>query len=263
MAEVKFDDLLGTGAHFGHVTRKWDPNFKPYILLEKNGVHIINLELTIESIQKAGSFIKDIVKKNGEILFVGTKKQAKDIIQQEADRCSMFYIVERWLGGTLTNFSTIKKSIKRLKMLEKEGSNLYENMTKKETQMLNRERVKLADQHRGIKDMRRLPDVLVIVDAQYEDTAIKEAKRLEIPVVAIVDSNTNPRKVDYPIPANDDSMRTIQLIISTLADAVIEARGKSSTDEVQNQEVSSQDHSKKTNQTTLQEKNDDIAQEEE
>ena len=263
MAEVKFDDLLGTGAHFGHVTRKWDPNFKPYILLEKNGVHIINLELTIESIQKASSFIKDIVKKNGEILFVGTKKQAKDIIQQEADRCSMFYIVERWLGGTLTNFSTIKKSIKRLKMLEKEGSNLYENMTKKETQMLNREKVKLADQHRGIKDMRRLPDVLVIVDAQYEDTAIKEAKRLEIPVIAIVDSNTNPRKVEYPIPANDDSMRTIQLIISTLADAVIEARGKSSTDEIHNQEGSSQDHSKKTNQTTLQEKNDDIAQEEE
>ena len=263
MAEVKFDDLLGTGAHFGHVTRKWDPNFKPYILLEKNGVHIINLELTIESIQKASSFIKDIVKKNGEILFVGTKKQAKDIIQQEADRCSMFYIVERWLGGTLTNFSTIKKSIKRLKMLEKEGSNLYENMTKKETQMLNREKVKLADQHRGIKDMRRLPDVLVIVDAQYEDTAIKEAKRLEIPVVAIVDSNTNPRKVDYPIPANDDSMRTIQLIISTLADAVIEARGKSSNDEVQNQEVSSQDHSKKIEHTALQDKSDDVAQEEE
>ena len=263
MAEVKFDDLLGTGAHFGHVTRKWDPNFKPYILLEKNGVHIINLELTIESIQKASSFIKDIVKKNGEILFVGTKKQAKDIIQQEADRCSMFYIVERWLGGTLTNFSTIKKSIKRLKMLEKEGSNLYENMTKKETQMLNREKVKLADQHRGIKDMRRLPDVLVIVDAQYEDTAIKEAKRLEIPVIAIVDSNTNPRKVEYPIPANDDSMRTIQLIISTLADAVIEARGNSSTDGVQNQEVSSQDHSKKINHTALQDKSDDVAQEEE
>ena len=175
----------------------------------------------------------------------------------------MFYIVERWLGGTLTNFSTIKKSIKRLKTLEKEGSNLYENMTKKETQMLNREKVKLADQHRGIKDMRRLPDVMVIVDAQYEDTAIKEAKRLEIPVVAIVDSNTNPRKVDYPIPANDDSMRTIQLIISTLADAVIEARGKSSTDEVQNQEVSSLDHSKKIEHTALQDKSDDVAQEEE
>ena len=228
MAEVKFEDLLGTGAHFGHVTRKWNPNFKPYILMEKNGVHIINLESTIESINKACRFVKQVVDKNGEILFVGTKKQAQDIVQQEADRCSMFYIVERWLGGTLTNFSTIKKSIKRLKMLEKEGSNLYENMTKKETQMLNRERVKLADQHRGIKDMKRLPDAIIVVDAQYEDTAIREAKRLYIPVIAIVDSNTNPNKVDYPIPANDDSMRTIQLIISALADSVLETRTVSS-----------------------------------
>ena len=137
----------------------------------------------------------------------------------------MFYIVERWLGGTLTNFSTIKKSIKRLKLLEKEGSNLYENMTKKETQMLNREKLKLADQHRGIKDMRRLPDLVVIVDAQYEDTAIKEAKRLDIPIIAIVDSNTDPNKVSFPIPANDDSMRTINIIISALADAVLEAKG--------------------------------------
>ena len=225
MNEVKFEDLLGTGAHFGHVTRKWNPNFQRYILLEKNGVHIINLEATIEAITKASNFIKNVVSKNGEILFVGTKKQAQDIVQQEADKCSMFYIVERWLGGTLTNFSTIKKSIKRLKLLEKEGSNLYENLTKKETQMLNRERVKLADQHRGIKDMRRLPDAVVIVDAQYEDTAIREAKRLDIPVIAIVDSNTDPNKVDYPIPANDDSIRTIQLIIATLADAVMEARG--------------------------------------
>ena len=137
----------------------------------------------------------------------------------------MFYIVERWLGGTLTNFSTIKKSIKRLKLLEKEGSNLYENMTKKETQMLNREKLKLADQHRGIKDMRRLPDLIVIVDAQYEDTAIKEARRLDIPTIAIVDSNTDPNKVTFPIPANDDSMRTINIIISALADAVLEAKG--------------------------------------
>jgi len=225
MPEVKFEDLLGTGAHFGHVTRKWNPNFKPHILLEKNGVHIINLESTIEAFNKASAFVKEIISKNGEILFVGTKKQAQDIVQQEADKCSMFYIVERWLGGTLTNFSTIKKSIKRLKMLEKEGSNLYDNLTKKETQMLNRERVKLADQHRGIKDMRRLPDAIIVVDAQYEDTAIREAKRLYIPIIAIVDSNTDPSKVDYPIPANDDSIRTIQLIIAALADAINEARG--------------------------------------
>ena len=201
-----------------------EPNFKPYILVEKNGVHIIDLEETIKSINVAKKYVKNIVSKNGEILFVGTKKQAQDIVQQEADRCSMFYIVERWLGGTLTNFSTIKKSIKRLKQLEKEGSDLYENMTKKEIQMLNREKVKLSDQHRGIKDMRRLPDAIVVVDAQYEDTAIKEAKRLDIPVIAIVDSNTDPNKVDYAIPANDDSMRTIQLIIASLADSILGAK---------------------------------------
>jgi small subunit ribosomal protein S2 len=226
MENVKIEDLLSTGAHFGHLTRKWNPKFKPYVLLEKNGIHIIDLELTIKCIERAKVFITDVVNKNGEILFVGTKKQAKDIVQQEADKCSMYYIVERWLGGTLTNFSTIKKSIKRLKLLEKEGSNLYEHMTKKETQMLNRERVKLADQHRGIKDMRKLPDAIVIVDAQYEDTAIREAKRLDIPIIAIVDSNTDPNKVQYPIPANDDSIRTIQIIISVLSNAIVEAKNK-------------------------------------
>ena len=225
MAELKFEDLLGTGAHFGHVTRKWNPKFAPYILMEKNCVHIIDLEQTLKAIDTASKFLNKVVNKNGEVLFVGTKKQARDIVQQEADRCGMFYIVERWLGGTLTNFSTIKKSIKRLKMLEKEGSNLYDNLTKKETQMLNRERVKLSDQHRGIKDMRRLPEAVILVDAQYEEIAIQEATRLEIPVIAIVDSNTDPTKVAYPIPANDDSIRSIQLILSSMADAIIDAKG--------------------------------------
>ncbi len=225
MSFMKFEDLLDTGAHFGHVTRKWHPNFKPYILMEKNGVHIINLEETISAFNKAVNFIQEIVKKNGEVLFVGTKKQAKDIVQQEADRCGMFYIVERWLGGSLTNFTTIKKSIKRLKTLEKEGSSLYENLTKKETQMLNRERVKLSDQHRGIKDMRKPPDAIVVVDAQYEDTAIREASSMGIPVIAIVDSNTDPDKVNYPIPANDDSLRTIQLLVGSIADAILDIKG--------------------------------------
>ena len=225
MPIIKFEDLLDTGAHFGHVTRKWHPNYKPYILMEKNGVHIINLEETISAFNKAVNFIQGIVKKNGEVLFVGTKKQAKDIVQQEADRCGMFYIVERWLGGSLTNFTTIKKSIKRLKSLEKEGSRLYENLTKKETQMLNREKVKLSDQHRGIKDMRKPPDAVVVVDAQYEDTAIKEASSMGIPVVAIVDSNTDPDKVNFPIPANDDSLRTIQLLMGSIADAILDIKG--------------------------------------
>lgn len=226
MAQIKFEDLHGTGAHFGHVTRKWHPEFKPYILMEKNGVHIIDLDETIKGVERATEFIKKIVHRNGEILFVGTKKQARDIIQQEADRCGMFYVVERWLGGTLTNFSTIKKSIKRLRLLEKEGSSIYENLTKKEIQMLNRERIKLSDQHRGIKDMRRLPDAIVVVDASFESIAVLEALRLEIPVIGIVDSNTDPTPIAYPIPANDDSIRTIQLIIGTLADAVVEVRDR-------------------------------------
>jgi small subunit ribosomal protein S2 len=228
MAEqVSFKDLLGSGAHFGHVTRKWHPNYEPFVLMERNGVHIINLEETVKHLNTAIEFVKKVVGKNGEILFVGTKKQAKDIVQQEADRCGMFYIVERWLGGTLTNFSTIKKSIKRLKALEKEGSSIYENLTKKEIQMLNRERLKLSDQHRGIKDMRRLPDAIVIVDVDREITALEEAIRLEIPVIAIVDTNCDPRIVDYPIPANDDSIRTIQLIISAIVDAIVEVKDES------------------------------------
>ena len=226
MEKIKFEDLLGSGAHFGHVTRKWNPNYKPYILMEKNGVHIINLDETIRHLYRAVDFIQEKAKKKGEFLFVGTKKQARDIVQQEADRCSMFYVVERWLGGTLTNFTTIKKSIKRLNLLEKEGSQIYENQTKKEIQMLNRERIKLSDQHRGIKDMRRLPDAVIIVDANLETTAVKEASVLGIPIIAIVDSNTDPTPIQYPIPANDDSIRTIQLIMNVIADAIMEVSGK-------------------------------------
>ena len=223
---LTIQDLLDTGAHFGHVTRKWHPSYEPYILMERNGVHIINLEETLSGLKKAQDFLSKVVNKNGEVLFVGTKKQAKDIVQQEADRCGMFYVVERWLGGTLTNYSTIKKSIKRLQLLEKEGSTIYQDLTKKEIQMLNRERVKLADQHRGIKDMRRVPDVLVVVDAKFETTAVKEATRLEIPVIAIVDSNTDPSLVSHVIPANDDSIRTIQLILSALTNTILSAQVK-------------------------------------
>ena len=228
MSKIKFEDLLGTGAHFGHVTRKWNPNFKPYVLMEKNGIHIINLEETIRCLEKATNFISSKSKKGGVFLFVGTKKQARDIVQQEADRCSMSYITERWPGGLLTNFSTIKKSIKRLHMLEKEGSLIYENQTKKEVQMLNRERIKLSDQHRGIKDMRRLPDAVIIVDTKLESTAVDESRRLGIPIIAIVDSNTDPSLIDYPIPANDDSIRTIQLIMAALSDSIIKSSAKKS-----------------------------------
>ena len=175
MSEVNFENLLSTGAHFGHVTRKWHPSYEPFILMEKNGVHIINLEETLAGLKKAQGFLSGVVKKNGEAVSYTHLTLPTNRVQQEADRCGMFYVVERWLGGTLTNFSTIKKSIKRLQLLEKEGSTIYENLTKKEIQKLNRERVKLADQHRGIKDMRRVPNVVIIVDDNYESTAVLEA----------------------------------------------------------------------------------------
>ena len=222
--EVTFDNLLSTGAHFGHLTRRWHPNYSPYILMERNGIHIINLEETLKGLTKSIEFLSEIVSDGGEILFVGTKKNAKDIIQQEADKCGMFYIVERWLGGTLTNFSTIRKSIKRLQLLEKESSPIYENSTKKEILSLEREMIRLQDLHRGIKDMKRLPNAVFIVDAMNESIAVSEAKRLEIPIVAIVDTNTDPDTVDYPIPANDDSIRAIKLIVGEISRSICDSR---------------------------------------
>ncbi len=229
--QLTVEDLISTGAHFGHLTRRWHPNYKPYIYMEKNGIHIIDVEQTMICLQRAVEVASQIVRDGGTILFVGTKKQAKDVLQREADRCGMYYVVERWLGGTLTNFATIKRSIKRLQQLEKDADTLYQSLTKKEILRLERERIRLSDQHRGIKDMKQLPDAVYVVDAQHEATAIREARRLEIPVIAIVDSNTDPQLADYPIPANDDSLRTIQLITAALADGIIAARGGESFEE--------------------------------
>jgi len=223
--QVTVENLISSGAHFGHLTRRWHPNYKPYIFMEKNGIHIIDIQQTMQCLHQAIDVVTRTVRDSGTILFVGTKKQAKDILQREADRCGMYYVVERWLGGTLTNFATIKRSIKRLQQLEKDADTLYQTLTKKEILRLERERIRLSDQHRGIKDMKQLPDIVYVVDGQYEATAIREARRLEIPIIAIIDSNTDPTLVDYPIPANDDSLRTIQLITETLTTAIIAARG--------------------------------------
>ncbi len=223
--QVTVENLISSGAHFGHLTRRWHPNYKPYIFMEKNGIHIIDIQKTMQCLHQAVDVVTKIIRDGGTILFVGTKKQAKDILQREADRCGMYYVVERWLGGTLTNFATIKRSIKRLQQLEKDADTLYQTLTKKEILRLERERIRLSDQHRGIKDMKQLPDIVYVVDGQYEATAIREARRLEIPIIAIVDSNTDPTLADYPIPANDDSLRTIQLITETLTTAIIAARG--------------------------------------
>ncbi len=222
--DLTFDDLLSTGAHFGHLTRKWDPNFQRYILMVKNGIHIINLEETLKELRKAVEFIQSVTSEGGDILFVGTKKNAKNIVQEEADKCSMYYVVERWLGGTLTNYSTIRKSIKRLMLLEKESSPLYDNVTKKETLSLEREMIRLQDLHRGIKDMKGLPDAIFVVDTYQESIAVDEAKLLNIPVVAIVDTNSNPNLIDYPIPANDDSIRAVKLIVSEISKAICESK---------------------------------------
>ena len=225
MNQLTVEELIKAGAHFGHPTHRWDPNYKGYITMKKNGVYIIDMEQTSQCMVKAAKEITRIVREGGNVLFVGTKKQAKDAVQQAADRCSMYYIVERWLGGTLTNYGTIKKSIKRLLVLEKESSEIYANLTKKELSMLERERIKLADLHRGIKDMKHLPRALFFVDGIQERIAISEAINLGIPTFGIVDSNTDPRNIDFPIPANDDSMKTIGLIVNYIANVIIEATG--------------------------------------
>ena len=225
MVQLDKDYFLKAGVHFGHPTSRWNPNFKPFIAMKKNGIHIIDLDLTIKCLKEVGDEITKIVQGGGNILFVGTKKQAKDVVQQESDRCSMYYVVERWLGGTLTNFATIKRSIKRLTLLEKEASEIYDNLTKKEINMLERERVKLGDLHRGIKDMKHLPAALFFVDGIHEKIAINEAYTLGIPVFGMVDSNTDPTDITYPIPSNDDSIRSIKAIVGYVADRIIEARG--------------------------------------
>jgi len=227
MNHIEIDDLLKAGTHFGHPTSRWNPNFKPYLATKKNGIHIIDLNETCKALNRAAKEVTRIVREGGHILFVGTKKQAKDVVQQASDRCEMYYIVERWLGGTLTNYATIKKSIKRLSLLEKESSPIYENLTKKELGMLARERVKLADLHRGIKDMKHLPSAIFFIDGISEKIAIAEAKTLGIPVIGIVDSNTDPTNIDFPIPGNDDSMKSIGIIVDYIANCVIEARGGS------------------------------------
>ena len=226
MNHISVEELIKAGAHFGHPTSRWHPGFSNYISMKKNGVHIIDLEQTSQCMIRAAQAIGKIVKSDGNILFVGTKKQAKDVVQQAADRCGMYYIVERWLGGTLTNYGTIKKSIKRLTILEKESSDIYENLTKKELNMLERERLRLADLHRGIKDMKHLPSALFFVDGIHEKIAIAEAGVLGIPTFGIIDSNTDPTNIDYPIPANDDSMKTIHLIVNYIADEIVETTGR-------------------------------------
>jgi len=223
---ITMKKLLEAGVHFGHQTRRWNPAMKKYIYTARNGIYIIDLQKTVTCIETAYNALKTIVDNGGKVLFVGTKKQCQEIVKEEALRSGSFYAVERWLGGTLTNFRTIQKRIKRLKDIEKmeeEGSlDLY---TKKEAATIRKEAEKLNVSLGGIKEMRKLPNAIVVIDPRIEHNAVAEAKKLGIPVFAIVDTNSDPENVDYVIPANDDAIRAVKLIITVLADAIVESKG--------------------------------------
>lgn len=217
--------LLEAGVHFGHQTKRWNPKMEKYIFGEKNGIYIIDLEKTEVVLNNATDFLRDIASRGEAVLFVGTKKQAKDVIKEEALRCEMFYVNERWLGGTLTNFSTIKKSIKRFKELQKmKDDGLFNKLSKKESAKLSRELEKLRYSLEGIIEMEKPPSAIYVVDSKNEEIAVNEANRLGIAVVGLVDTNCDPDKIDYPIPGNDDAIRSIKLVTQLVADAVLEGR---------------------------------------
>ncbi len=225
MSTVSIKDLLESGVHFGHQTRRWNPKMKKYIFSERNGIYIIDLQKTLQKIEQACQIVRDTVQRSEPILFVGTKKQSADIIKEQSERCGMFYVSQRWLGGTLTNFATIQKSIKRLREVDRTSEDgTYEKLTKKEVLGLEKERAKLQRALGGIRDMGRLPGLVFVVDTKKERIAVLEAKKLEIPVVAIVDTNCDPDLIDCPIPGNDDAIRSISLITGTISEAVMEAQ---------------------------------------
>ncbi|UCC66050.1 MAG: 30S ribosomal protein S2 [Deltaproteobacteria bacterium] len=225
MSVVTMKELLEAGVHFGHQTKRWNPKMKPYIFGARNGIYILDLQQTVQLLDVAYEFIREIVAKGENVLFVGTKRQGREVIYEEASRCGMFYVNHRWLGGTLTNFQTIKKSIDKLKELEKiEEKEEFQRLPKKELLKLQKKRGKLEKSLGGIKDMDRIPGAVFVVDTKRERIAVSEARKLEIPTVAIVDTNCDPDELDYVIPGNDDAIRAIRLFSSKIADAVIEGK---------------------------------------
>ena len=238
MSVISMKQLLEAGVNFGHQTRRWNPKMKPFIFTERNGIYIIDLQKTVKLIDNAYNFVKDVAANDGVVLFVGTKKQAQTAIEEEAKRAGQFYVNHRWLGGTLTNWNTIQKRIKRLKDLKKmEEDGTFDRLPKKEVALLNKQKDKLEKFLGGIEDMPHIPDVLFVVDPRKEQIAIKEAQKLNIPVVAMVDTNTDPDQVDVIIPSNDDAIRAVRLITSKMADAVVEGRQGEDDEAVQQEEV--------------------------
>ncbi|KMM38684.1 30S ribosomal protein S2 [Guptibacillus hwajinpoensis] len=223
MAVISMKQLLEAGVHFGHQTRRWNPKMKPYIFTERNGIYIIDLQKTVKKVEEAYNFVRDIAQDGGKVLFVGTKKQAQDSVKDEAIRAGQYFINQRWLGGTLTNFETIQKRINRLKSLEKmQEDGTFEVLPKKEVMLLKKEMDRLERFLGGIKDMNGVPDALFVIDPRKERIAIAEARKLNIPIVAIVDTNCDPDEIDYIIPGNDDAIRAVKLLTAKMADAIIE-----------------------------------------
>ncbi len=225
MAVISMKQLLEAGVHFGHQTRRWNPKMAPFIFMERNGIYIIDLQKTVRKLDEAYAFVKSVVANGESIMFVGTKKQAQEAVAEEAGRCNMFFVNQRWLGGTLTNFQTIEKRIKRLHDLERmEADGTFDVLPKKEVITLRKEMDRLEKFLGGIRNMRQLPGALFVIDPRKERNAIAEARKLRIPIVAIVDTNCDPDEVDYIIPGNDDAIRAVKLLTATMADAVLEAR---------------------------------------
>ncbi len=225
MAVLPMKSLLEAGVHFGHRTRRWNPRMKPFIFTERNGIHIIDLQQTMGKLEEAYNYVRDTVAQGGTILFVGTKRQAQETVQAEALRCGMPYVTQRWLGGTLTNFRTIRSRIDHmLKLEERQASGDLDKLPKKEALLLTREMAKLQQRLGGLRDLRRLPKALFVVDTKHEELAIAEATTLEIPIIAMCDTNSDPAPIAYPIPSNDDAIRAIKLLCGKIADAVIEGK---------------------------------------
>lgn len=225
MAVVSMKQLLEAGVHFGHQTRRWNPKMSKYIFTERNGIYIIDLQKTVKMMEQAYQFVRNIGSEGGSILFVGTKKQAQEAVKEEAIRCDMFYVNHRWLGGTLTNFQTIRKRIDRLHQLEKmEEEGIFDVLPKKEVILLKKEQARLEKFLGGIKHMKSLPDALFVIDPRKERIAVAEARKLNIPIISIVDTNCDPDEIDYIIPGNDDAIRAVRLFTSKIADAILEGK---------------------------------------
>lgn len=252
MAVISMKQLLEAGVHFGHQTRRWNPKMKKYIFTERNGIYIIDLQKTVKKIDEAYNFVRQLSEDGGNILFVGTKKQAQESVRDEAGRSGMYFVNQRWLGGTLTNFQTIRKQINRLKEIERmEEDGTFEVLPKKETVDLLKEKERLMKFIGGIKDMKKLPDALFVIDPRKESIAIAEARKLNIPIIGMVDTNCDPDEIDYVIPANDDAIRAVKLLTSKMADAVIEGRQgtEMDTQEVTEEEVEAAEETAKPAET--------------